>query len=121
MHLPLDRKTARSLSSRVVCVKFERKGAERCQVYIFELVETPEYLRQLILYIHLNPVTAGIVHRPLDFFTWSGHRELVRKVRNPFVDPDHLLLALDEARRSARKIYLASSPPDETEPLLALA
>lgn len=83
--------------------------------YRAKLVETPEYLRQLILYIHLNPVTAGIVIRPVDF-VWSGHREFVRKVRNPFVDPDHLLLAFDETRRSARKTYLASIRADSDHP-----
>ena len=79
--------------------------------YRAKLVETPEYLRQLILYIHLNPVTAGIVEKPVDF-VWSGHRELVRKVRNPFVNADQLLLAFDETRKSARKIYLASIRAD---------
>jgi hypothetical protein len=80
-------------------------------------VETPEYLRQLILCIHLNPVTAGIVEKPVDF-VWSGHRELVRKVRRPFVDPDQLLLAFDEKRKSARKIYLASIRADTDRPWL---
>jgi hypothetical protein len=79
--------------------------------YRAKLVETPEYLRQLILYIHLNPVTAGIVEKPVDF-VWSGHRELVREVRNPFVNADQLLLAFDETRKSARKIYLASIRAD---------
>ena len=83
--------------------------------YRAKLVETPEYLRQLILYIHLNPVTAGIVENPVDF-VWSGHRELVRKVRHPFVDPDHLLLAFDETRKSARKNYLASIRADSDQP-----
>ena len=85
--------------------------------YRAKLVETPDYLRQLILYIHLNPVTAGIVERPVDF-VWSGHRELVRKVRKPFVDPDHLLLAFDETRKSARKSYLASIRAGSEQPWL---
>ena len=33
--------------------------------YRAKLVETPEYLRQLILYIHLNPLTAGIAEKPV--------------------------------------------------------
>jgi REP element-mobilizing transposase RayT len=75
--------------------------------YKAKLVENPEYLRQLILYIHLNPVVAGIVEEPGEF-VWSGHREIVRKPRNPFVDPDQLLLVFGETRRSARKNYLES-------------
>ena len=85
--------------------------------YRAKLVETPEYLRQLILYIHLNPVTAGIVERPVDF-VWSGHRELVRNFRKPFVDPDHLLLAFDETRKGARKNYLASIRAGSEQPWL---
>ncbi len=85
--------------------------------YRAKLVETPEYLRLLILYIHLNPVTAGIVERPVDF-VWGGHRELVRKVRRPFVDPDQLLLAFDETRKSARKNYLASIRTGSDRPWL---
>jgi len=75
--------------------------------YKAKLVETPEYLRQLLVYIHLNPVTAGIVERPVDY-VWSGHREVVRRFKNPFVEPDELLLAFDETRKAARKIYLSS-------------
>ena len=85
--------------------------------YRAKLVETPEYLRLLILYIHLNPVTAGIVERPVDF-VWGGHRELVRKVRRPFIDPDQLLLAFDETRKSARKNYLASIRAGSDRPWL---
>jgi REP element-mobilizing transposase RayT len=75
--------------------------------YKAKLVETPEYLRQLLLYIHLNPVTAGIVERP-DEYSWSGHREVVRRLKNPLVDPDQLLLAFDETRKAARRAYLGS-------------
>lgn len=75
--------------------------------YKAKLVETPEYLRQLLVYIHLNPVTAGIVERP-DDYVWTGHREVVRRFKNPFVDPDELLLAFDETRKAARRAYLSS-------------
>ncbi len=75
--------------------------------YKAKLVENSEYLRQLILYIHLNPVVAGIVEKPEEF-VWSGHREIVRKTSKPFVDPDQLLLVFGEVRRSARKNYLQS-------------
>lgn len=75
--------------------------------YKAKLVETPEYLRQLLLHIHLNPVTAGIVDRP-DDYSWSGHREVVRRFKNPLVDPDQLLLAFDETRKAARRAHLSS-------------
>lgn len=75
--------------------------------YKAKLVETPEYLRQLLVYIHLNPVTAGIVERP-DDYVWSGHREVVRRFKNSFVDSDELLLSFDETREAARRAYLSS-------------
>jgi len=75
--------------------------------YKAKLVDDPDYLRQLVLYIHLNPVVAGIVGKPEEF-VWSGHREVVRKIRKPLVDPDQLLLVFGETRRAARKTYLES-------------
>ena len=75
--------------------------------YKAKLVEASEYLRQLVLYIHLNPVSAGIVEHPQDY-PWSGHRELVRKIRKPLVDVDQLLLIFDETRGSARRLYFAA-------------
>ena len=58
-------------------------------------------------YIHLNPVVAGIVEKPEEF-VWSGHREIVRKTRDPLLDPDQLLLAFGEIRRAARRSYIES-------------
>lgn len=37
------------------------------------LVEAEEYLLQLVRYIHLNPVEAGVVRSPADY-AWSSHR-----------------------------------------------
>ena len=82
--------------------------------YRAKLVATPEYLHLLILSIHLNSVTAGVVEKPVEF-GWSGDRELVRKISKPFVDPEHLLLAFDETRTSARKMYLAAIGADSDQ------
>jgi len=37
------------------------------------LIDAETYLLELVRYIHLNPVRAGIVHKP-DEYPWSGHR-----------------------------------------------
>ena len=103
----------RSLAS--IQAKVTRKYNARLHVhgpfwqgrYQAKLVEDPRYLRQLLLYIHLNPVSAGIVERPGDYL-WSGHRDAIRNTRTPFVDADQLLLVFGETRRDARKTYLAS-------------
>jgi putative transposase len=44
--------------------------------YHAKLVSNDGYLAQVVAYIHLNPVKAGIVSHPGDW-AWSSHRELV--------------------------------------------
>lgn len=44
--------------------------------YRSKLVEDQRYLDQLLIYIHLNPVQAGLVDDPAKY-RWSGHRELL--------------------------------------------
>ncbi len=67
-----------------------------------------EYLRQLIAYIHLNPVTAGVV-KDAARYRWCGHREVVgRAVGRRLVDVDETLLTFDSARRSALTGYRAA-------------
>jgi len=83
--------------------------------YKAKLVEDSTYLRQLVSYIHLNPVTAGVVERP-EQYVLSGHRELVRRIRRPLVDPDQLLLVFGSRREEARKTYLESMSASRDEP-----
>jgi putative transposase len=53
--------------------------------YQVRLVEDQRYLIQLVAYIHLNPVAAGIVDEAAAY-RWSGHRELLRTTAAPLVD-----------------------------------
>ncbi len=69
--------------------------------YRSKFVEDEEYLRQLIAYIHLNPVSAGIVKEAANY-RWCGHREVVGKaVGRRLVDVDETLLVFDGERRKA--------------------
>ena len=69
--------------------------------YRSKLVGDDEYLRQLIAYIHLNPVTAGVV-KDAGRHRWCGHREVIGKaVGRRLVDVDETLLAFDSDRRRA--------------------
>jgi len=73
--------------------------------YRSKLVEDGEYLQQLILYIHRNPVTAGVVKDPADY-RWSGHGEVLRGGRGRgLVDVDETLAAFEETRRAALAHY----------------
>jgi len=73
--------------------------------YRAKLVSEQRYFDQLLAYIHLNPVKAGIVEDPAEY-RWSGHREIVRRVRDPLVDVDEVLRLFGTTRRSARAAYV---------------
>ena len=50
--------------------------------------EEGAYLLELVRYIHLNPLRAGVVKsmEGLDHYPWSGHRVLVEKGKNDWQD-----------------------------------
>lgn len=73
--------------------------------YKAKLVEDQRYLDQLLVYIHLNPVSAGIVDDPAEY-RWCGHRELLGKIKDPIIDVDEVLRVFGKSRRSARSAYL---------------
>jgi hypothetical protein len=52
----------------------------------------------------MNPVVAGLVADPA-VFRWSGHREIVRRLRRPLIDIDEVLRVFGNTRRSARLRY----------------
>jgi len=73
--------------------------------YRSKMVEDDVYLRQLIAYIHLNPVSAGIVKGAAKY-RWCGHREVLGEaVGRRLVDVDETLLAFDPKRRRAMAGY----------------
>ena len=105
--VPLDR-SLRSLQQRVTRgVNLERQvwGPLWQGRYRAKLVADDRYFDQLLLYIHLNPVVAGLVDDPAEH-RWSGHRELLGRVREPITDVDGVLVLFGETRRSARAEYL---------------
>jgi hypothetical protein len=68
-------------------------------------VDDDGYLRQLIAYIHLNPVTAGVV-KDASKYRWCGHREVLgRAVGRRLVDVDETLLAFHRRRKNALAGY----------------
>ena len=73
--------------------------------YRAKLVADQRYLDQLLIYIHLNPLNAGVVEDPAQY-RWSGHRELLGRVKKPIVDVDEVLRVFGTSRRSARAAYV---------------
>ncbi len=68
------------------------------------VVEDERYLEQLIAYIHLNPVKAKAAGEPADA-RWSGHRELLGRVKDPLADVDEALALFGSRRAAARLAY----------------
>lgn len=67
-------------------------------------VDDQAYLTRVIAYVHLNPVTAGIVDRPKQH-RWSGHRDILGLRKDPVVSIDDVLGLYGASRRQAFAAY----------------
>lgn len=67
------------------------------------------YLLELIRYIHLNPIRAGVLAGLEELFAypWSGHRELLGSVRGPISAAEEVLRLFSTNIKAARDHYLA--------------
>jgi len=70
-------------------------------------VADERYLMQLVAYVHLNPVKAGLA-RGAGGHPWSGHRDIVGRRRRPVVAVDEVLLLYGETKRRALRAYRAA-------------
>lgn len=105
--VPLDR-PMRSLQQRLTRVINARQrvyGPMWQGRYRAKVVLDQRYLDQLLIYIHLNPVQAGLVDDPAEY-EWSGHRELLGRARGAIVDVDEVLRVFGTTRRAARAAYV---------------
>jgi len=73
--------------------------------YKARIVEDSRYLAQLIAYIHLNPVVANIVDDPVAY-PHSGHRDLVRRSKEPLIDVEQTLGIYGDTLRTSRRHYV---------------
>lgn len=71
--------------------RYKRSGHLFQNRYKSVVCEEDPYLLELIRYIHLNPLRAGLVKdlKELDRYPWSGHSTIVGKKKNPLI-PDKL-------------------------------
>lgn len=67
-------------------------------------VEDEGYLRQLIAYVHLNPVVAGLASNVSDY-RWSGHHEVLGLRRASIVAVDNVLSVYGSRRSGALRAY----------------
>lgn len=68
------------------------------------LVDTDAYLLEVIRYIHLNPVRAGMVPAPGEY-PWSSHHAFLGTRLEPWVTTDFALSVLAATRDRAVKAY----------------
>jgi len=83
--------------------------------YQVRMVGGDRYLLQLIAYIHLNPVSAGLVKDP-SAYRWSGHRELLGKSQKPLADVDATLALFGKQRAAARRAYVRMLRGEREQP-----
>jgi REP element-mobilizing transposase RayT len=71
------------------------------------LCQEETYLLELVRYIHLNPIRAGLVKDlyDLDKFSFSGHSALLGRIRNDWQDTQYVLRLFDAQKSRARKNY----------------
>ncbi len=71
------------------------------------LCQEEAYLLELVRYIHLNPVRAGVVAdmKSLDGYPHSGHSRLMGKIKSGFQNTEKVLALFGQTRREARRRY----------------
>ncbi len=65
------------------------------------------YFRELLRYIHLNPLRAKLVKNlsELDRYPWSGHSVVIGRIDNGWQDRKHVLSWFGEKERQAKTAY----------------
>lgn len=96
-----------NLFSRRFNIRRGRTGSLWQSRYKAKFVEDEDYLDRLVLYVHLNPVKAGIADDPGEY-PFSGHREVKRRIKGALVDTDEMLLCFGTTKKEARRVYLAA-------------
>ena len=85
--------------------KYERKGHLFGGPYRQAVCLDDAYAITVSLYIHLNPVRAGLVSRPTEY-RWSSCRLFTQtEARESFVTPNRILEWLSNDSQEARSIY----------------
>ncbi len=89
--------------------KYRRHGQLFQNRYKSILCQEDAYLKELVRYIHLNPLRAGIVEdlKELDKYSWCGHSSVMGKKKQPWQNVDYVYRLFSEKKKEARKIYRA--------------
>lgn len=84
--------------------KYRRTGHVFQGRYKAILLDADSYLLELVRYIHLNPVRAGMVSQPTDYL-WSGHHAYLGNEELPWLTTDWVLSHFSDGIYQTRKFY----------------
>lgn len=89
--------------------RYKRRGYLYQGRYKSILCQEDVYLLELVRYIHLNPVRAGIVGtvEELGKYRWTGHSVLVGKRKREWQEVKEVLMMYGKRENEARKKYKA--------------
>src|SRR5262249_21565779 len=93
-----------SCYARYVNSKYKRIGHLFQGRFKAILIDAENYLTELIRYVHLNPVRAGLVKTPEDYH-WSGHNAYAGKTKITWLTQDWMLNKFDVYETPARTLY----------------
>ena len=83
--------------------------------YYAELIDTESYLLQSSKYIHLNPVKAGIVKKPIQY-PWSSYGVFMGVEGNKLIYDEGVLRCIQGSSRKLYKEYVESEENDDVVP-----
>jgi putative transposase len=88
-------------------LKYRRHGQLFQNRYKSILCQEDPYLKELVRYIHLNPLRAGLVSdmKTLDSYPWSGHSAIMGKVKHDWQDTNHVLSFFGGTISKGRRNY----------------
>jgi putative transposase len=89
--------------------KYRRHGQLFQNRYKSILCQEDPYLKELVRYIHLNPLRAGLISdvRALDRYPWSGHSAIMGSTTREWQDTEYVLRFFGDSISVARRTYRA--------------
>ena len=107
---PLHTVMARLLTGHAVTFnrRYHRHGQLFQNRYKSIVCQEDAYLTELVCYIHLNPLRAGIIKDMNDHYAYSGHGALMGLAEYPWQDTDYVLRYFGRSEQTARRAYLAA-------------
>jgi putative transposase len=89
--------------------RYRRHGHLFQNRYKSILCEEDSYLQELVRYIHLNPLRAGLVKdlKELGSYPYSGHSAVLGKRKRTWQDGEYVLRYFGKREREAKREYLS--------------